>query len=198
MSPSYISQVKHGKSKPSQRLIQVLAESRHCKKPPHDYMKAFLDSRMAMGVSPCTIRFYSERLAKFVSWADFYYWEATRQHIERYLSSIPPGRNGLGTRHATHSALRVFFRWVHAEYGLNDPMGKLKAPIMGKTMLPALPQEQVQYLIGAVESPRDKAIISLFTESGLRLSELAKIKASDVDWQPRTIPNHRQGAAKRL
>jgi transcriptional regulator with XRE-family HTH domain len=143
MSPSYISQVKHGKTRPSQRLIQALAESRHIKKPSHDYMKAFLDSRMAMGVSPCTLRFYSERLAKFVSQAEFYYWEATPQQVERYLSSIPPGRNGLGTRHATHSALRVFFRWLHAGYGLNDPMVNLKAPIMGKTILPALTKEQV-------------------------------------------------------
>jgi transcriptional regulator with XRE-family HTH domain len=79
MSPSYISQVKHGKTRPSQRLIQALAESRHIKKPSHDYLKTFLDSRRAMGCSPRTLRFYSERLAKFVSQADFYYWywEAT-------------------------------------------------------------------------------------------------------------------------
>jgi site-specific recombinase XerD len=134
-----------------------------------------------------------ERLAEFVSQADFYYWEATPQQVERYLSSIPPGRNGLGTRHATHSALRVFYRWLHAGYGLNDPMVNLKAPIMGKTIMPALTKEQVVYLIGVVESPRDKAIISLFTESGLRLSELAKIKASDIDWQARDYPNPRQG-----
>jgi integrase len=72
-------------------------------------------------------------------------------------------------------------------------MVNLRAPIMGKTILPALTKEQVEYLIGVVESPRDKAIISLFTESGLRLSELAKIEASDIDWQSRTIPNPRQG-----
>ncbi len=64
---------------------------------------------------------------------------------------------------------------------------------MGKTILPALTKEQVEYLIGVVESPRDKAIISLFTESGLRLSELAKIKASDIDWPSRTIPRRGGG-----
>jgi len=74
---------------------------------------------------------------------------------------------------------------------------------MGKTILPALTKEQVEYLIGVVESPRDKAIISLFTESGLRPSELAKIKASDIDWPSRTIPRrggetHSARAAKRL
>jgi integrase len=73
-------------------------------------------------------------------------------------------------------------------------MANLKAPIMGKTMLPALPREQVEYLIGAVESPGDQAIIGLFTESGPRLSELAKTRASDIDTGRPTSAR----AAKRL
>jgi len=151
-----------------------------------------------MGVSPCTIRFYKERLERFLSQADFYYWEATPQQVERYLSSIPPGARGLGTRHATHSALRVFYRWLHVSYGFNDPTANLRAPIMGKTILPAPTKEQVEYLIGVVESPRDKAIISLFAESGLRLSELAKIKASAIDWPSRTIRTLGKGRKEAL
>ena len=34
---------------------------------------------------------------------------------------------------------------------------------------------------------RDKAIISLFTESGLRLSELSNIKLEDINWDNRII-----------
>ena len=198
LSPSYVSQVKHGKCKPSHKLIQALAESRHYRKPAHDYFGLFLESRRAIGVSPCTIRFYKERLERFLSQADFYYWEATPQQVERYLSSIPPGARGLGTRHATHSALRVFYRWLHVSYGFSDPTANLRAPIMGKTILPALTKEQVEYLIGVVESPRDKAIISLFAESGLRLSELAKIKASDIDWEARTIRTLGKGRKEAL
>jgi integrase/recombinase XerC/integrase/recombinase XerD len=37
-------------------------------------------------------------------------------------------------------------------------------------------------LIEQAECVRDKAIISLFADSGLRLSELASIQVSDVDW----------------
>lgn len=42
-------------------------------------------------------------------------------------------------------------------------------------------------LIEYVANTRDKAIIALFTESGLRLSELAKIKDIDIDWENHTI-----------
>jgi len=38
-----------------------------------------------------------------------------------------------------------------------------------------------------VNNVRDKAIIALFTESGLRLTELANIKLRDIDWEMRTV-----------
>lgn len=34
---------------------------------------------------------------------------------------------------------------------------------------------------------RDKAVISLFADSGMRLSELANIKVSDIDWENHTV-----------
>jgi site-specific recombinase XerC len=49
-------------------------------------------------------------------------------------------------------------------------------------MLPSLTQEQVLTLLEKVRSARDKAIIALLTESGLRLSELTNIKPRDIDW----------------
>ncbi|MFC2071481.1 tyrosine-type recombinase/integrase [Chloroflexota bacterium] len=63
----------------------------------------------------------------------------------------------------------------------------MPAPILGKPILPSLSQEEVLYLIEREDSTRDKAIIALFTESGLRLSELTNIKPQDIDWQARTI-----------
>ncbi len=42
-------------------------------------------------------------------------------------------------------------------------------------------------LLNRADNIRDKAIIAMFTESGLRLSELANIKPDDIDWQDQTI-----------
>jgi site-specific recombinase XerD len=56
-----------------------------------------------------------------------------------------------------------------------------------RVILPSLTREQVEMLIDRTHETRNKAIIALFTESGLRLSELANIKAYDIDWQNRTI-----------
>ncbi len=54
-------------------------------------------------------------------------------------------------------------------------------------ILPTLAREQAHSLIDEVISCRDKAIIALFTKSGLRLQELTNIKLNDIDWDNRTI-----------
>ena len=54
-------------------------------------------------------------------------------------------------------------------------------------ILPSLTTEQVHYLTEQAECVRDMAIISLFADSGLRLSALVSIKVKDIDWQSRLI-----------
>ncbi|MFC1897761.1 tyrosine-type recombinase/integrase [Chloroflexota bacterium] len=58
---------------------------------------------------------------------------------------------------------------------------------MGKRILPSLTLEQLDLLIDQAECIRDKAIVSLFADSGLRLSELANINQQNIDWQHRLI-----------
>ncbi len=66
-------------------------------------------------------------------------------------------------------------------------MTYLRAPKLSKLIMPAFTKKQVITLLDAVDNNRDKAIIALFTESGLRLSELASIKREDIDWQNRIV-----------
>ena len=150
-----------------------------------DYLLLFLQSREAMGVSPKTLMFYRERLSKFIRAVD--YRQATRQDVQQYLNSIPPNHYGLGTRHASYRAIKAFYRWLNSEYGIPNPMEGMPAPILGKPILPALEKEEVLCLIEKSSSVRDKAIIALFTESGLRLSEMANIKLESLNWTNRTV-----------
>ncbi len=66
-------------------------------------------------------------------------------------------------------------------------MKYVRAPRLGKLILPSLTREQVSALLDKVDNFRDKAIISLLTESGLRLSELVNIRPLDLDWESRTV-----------
>jgi integrase/recombinase XerC len=165
--------------------LVILASYSKPKEPDKDYLTLFLKSREAMGVSPNTLDYYEDRLSKFVQQVD--YIRATRRVIERFLNTIPPNRYGLATRHASFRTIKTFYRWLNAEYGLPNPVTDMSAPILGKPILPSLEKSQVEHIIGLAPTVRDKAIIALFTESGLRLSELTNIKPSDIDWQNRII-----------
>jgi integrase/recombinase XerD len=66
-------------------------------------------------------------------------------------------------------------------------MGRLKAPRLSKLILPSLSREQVDCLLTLADNVRDKAIIAMFTESGLRLSELVNIRLEDINWLDNTV-----------
>ena len=141
-----------------------------------------------MGATQKTLLYYRERLSKFVGSVD--YLRASRQIIERYLKSILPNQRGLATRHASYRTIKTFYRWLNAEYNLPNlpnPIEGMSAPILGKPILPSLDSNQVLRLIEKTDSVRDKAIIALFTESGLRLSELSNIGLEHIDWSSGTV-----------
>ncbi len=165
-------------------MLEAIASSLPEDKTPN-YLALFLQSRRAMGCSLKTVEFYKDRLERFVGLVD--YRKATRAQIQKYLNSIAANQNGLATRHATYRALKTFYRWLNYDYGLNNPIVGIQAPILGKPILPALDEDQVRYLVNSVDNERDKAIIALFVESGLRLSELASIKPGNINWNNRVI-----------
>ncbi len=114
----------------------------------------------------------------------------TGQEITEFLDSLKCSNGG---KHAYFRTLRVFYNWLYSPksgYNLNsqkNPILLVDAPKVEKKILPSLSQEQVEHLIEQADCVRDKAIISLFVDSGLRLSELANINPKNIDWDNRVI-----------
>ncbi len=134
-----------------------------------------------MEVSPGTEQFYRIKLGCFLSEVNVD--EAQRQDIELFLLKF----GNAGNRHAYYRAIKTFFNWREETFGLPSPMKRLRAPRLSKLILPSLTREQVSCLLDKVDKARDKAIIAMFTESGLRLSELVSIKPQDIDWEGGTV-----------
>ena len=179
---SYISQVKHGKCPPSQGLLdRIYHFSCGNASSEINYLEMFLQSRRAGEVSTGSLRFYQVKLGRFFSQinADM----AERNDIETFLLQF----ENPGNRHAYYRAIRTFYTWREETFDLPSPMRKVKAPRLAKLILPSLTVEQVLILIENVDNARDKAIIALFTESGLRLSELTNIRIRDIDWDTKSI-----------
>ncbi len=141
-------------------------------------LNEFLKSRR-QGISPHTILFYRRCLTPFIL-----AYPLTSDGISDFLSSLSCG-NG---KFAYYRAIRAFVNWlIRNDYIKDNPLKRVDPPKLSKQILPSLTLEQVSYLMEQVDSLRDKAIISLFADSGMRLNELTNIKASDIDWTNYTI-----------
>jgi len=143
------------------------------------WLTAFIDGRR-QGLSPNTIKFYNTCLKPFVASYDL-----TPDGINRYLSDLSCGP---GAKLCYFRAIRAFTNWlVRNDYVNINPIRKVDPPKPKKKILPSLTLDQVKCLIEYADNPRDKAIISMLADSGMRVSELAGVKAKDIDWDTRTI-----------
>ena len=193
LSKPYISQVKHGKRPPSQKLLDALSQVEDTKVAKvRDYLPLFLLSRRANEASPGSLHFYRVKLSRFL--AEVNPDKATQHDLERFLLRF----KNVGNRHAYFRAIRAFYNWREQNFGLPSPMNHIKAPRLDKPILPALTREQVMMLLDRTPHPRNKAIIALATESGLRVSELANIKPDDIDWESHTIKTVGKGRKEAL
>jgi len=114
--------------------------------------------------------------------------------INLYLSELTC-KNG---KNAYYRAVRAFCNWLYRQgYIKDNPITKVDPPKMTKIILPSLTSEQVAYLIEQAESVRDKGIISLFADSGIRLNELLNIKESHIDWESNTVVIWGKGGKQR-
>ncbi|MCJ7605564.1 MAG: tyrosine-type recombinase/integrase, partial [Dehalococcoidales bacterium] len=149
-------------------------------------LTGFLQSRR-QGLSPRTAEWYRDylNLARDVVGIG-----VTSLEISQFLNGLTCSAGG---KHAYYRALKTFYNWLYSArsgYGLiphDNPMDGVDAPKVPKRILPSLTRGQVDTLIDEASCVRDKAIISLFADSGLRLSELANINPKDIDWDNRLI-----------
>jgi site-specific recombinase XerD len=146
-----------------------------------DLLNQFMQSREASNSSQSTLKYYRSKLDTFLD--NVNHDTATPSDINRFLMKY----SNAGNRHAYFRAIRAFYSWREDMFDLLSPIRKMKAPKVPKLIMPALKLEDIKKLIEQAESTQDRAMIALFTESGMRLSELAHIKLSDINWNQHTI-----------
>lgn len=111
--------------------------------------------------------------------------------------------NNVTTRRRKSSALRGFFKYISDNMGYIDHNPTANLELAGtKTKLPRyLTLEQSVQLLQAVEgenAARDRCILTLFLNCGLRLAELCALNISDVDLEARTMVVTGKGNKQRM
>jgi len=110
--------------------------------------------------------------------------EVTRADIRAYLESLR-GRDGGEASQATKAAhwwaIRTLFRYLHEEEGCADLGKSIKVPSpKPPNVITHLDQADVARLVDACQGAREKAVITVFLDAGLRIAEAARLKVTDV------------------
>jgi site-specific recombinase XerD len=103
----------------------------------------------------------------------------TPEHVTSFLA---PYHDRPYHRHGLYRALKSLYRWLKRHrYIQENPIEYIETPKVPDKLLNTITPEQVAQLIGSASCIRDKAIISLFADSGARRSELCNIRLQDLD-----------------
>lgn len=137
----------------------------------------FLEARPT-GISKKTVEAYHYTLRKFIGYS------ITAENITLYLNSLTCENGKL----KFYSCLRALCNWLF-EYGYinENPIRKVHALKTVQRLLPAISGEQREILLNLCHCIGDKALIGLLWYSGMRVSEIARIKATDFNWQDGTV-----------
>jgi site-specific recombinase XerD len=126
----------------------------------------------------------------------------TRDNVETFIGDQLE-RWRPKTAQVRYGALMQFFKWCHEEGEIAaSPMRNMKPPSLPEVPVPVVSDDDLKKLLkvcdgAAFEQRRDTAILRLFIECGLRLSEVTDLTLVDVDWNLQVVAVIGKGARPR-
>jgi integrase/recombinase XerD len=149
----------------------------------------YLTTCRARGVSPRTDEQYTFALhSVFLPWcrnegvSDV--TQLDRRALDRYTSALLERRTSSGkplSKYSVHTyirPLRLMLTWAAREG--EDVKAKPQLPRKPQLVRDVLSRAEIDLLEQAVMSERDKLIVRIFGDCGLRLEELTRLKAGDI------------------
>lgn len=116
----------------------------------------------------------------------------TQQDVRRFLFHLAEGKNASSsTLNCAANALRLYYGEILGKSFIYE----IKRAKKDKKLPVVLSKEEIQKIILAAQNPKHRMMISLIYSAGLRVSEAASIKISDIDFDRQII--HIKGAKGR-
>ena len=144
-----------------------------------------------MGCTRATLGYYRETLGRFTP-TTATLQECNLVTVQGHFTRLRESGLSPITLHKHFRALRCFFTWAH-EAGL-----LAESPMRGLTMkaprtLPRVPEDEaVRKLLlvcdpDTFEGRRNRALIALLADSGLRIGEALRLRVEDINFATRTV-----------
>jgi integrase/recombinase XerD len=140
----------------------------------------------AEGKRPKTVKIYTSAASWLMEAQELQDWSNVRKsHVRRHIAGILENRSHSYANNQ-YRALQQFFKFLEAEEDILNPMAGMKPPTVPEKLVPVIPADDWSRLIGTCASKRyvdlrDKAILEFFRSTGARRSEIANLRAMDID-----------------
>lgn len=157
-------------------------ESNENKEMIENYLERFKQELIVGGFSNRTLKMYLCYVKEFLEFIKKDPAEVKREDIIAFMASKVERGASSSTLALVYSALRHFFK----EFMRSDVMEDVKRPKKGKKLPVVMTKDEVKRVINATTKKRDKLILMLLYSSGLRVSEVTKLKIKDLNLEERT------------
>ena len=182
-----------------------------------ELIDGFIESlHVEKAVSPHTERSYRTDLEAFLRWCDRNGVDplrATHRQLRAYLGELDAAQYARSTINRHLSALHGFYGWMSTQ-GIveSDPSSVLSGPKLSRHLPHVLKQGEMDRLL-AVHGPvdvsgepreqtpadvRDQAILELFYACGARISEVAGLNVTDIDFSSQLVRLFGKGSKERI
>ncbi|HTS43127.1 MAG TPA: site-specific tyrosine recombinase/integron integrase [Puia sp.] len=157
-----------------------------------------------------TIRSYHDDLIQFFSFLDQKFGELqlteiTSSLVRSWLADLKDKKISTKSINRKISSLKSFFKYQLRTGTLQQtPMGAIINPKTGRRLPVFVEEKDMETLFNFIEFPNDwkgqtdKLLISLFYNTGMRLSELINLKENQVNFKNRTVKVLGKGNKERI
>jgi len=148
--------------------------------------------------SKCTIKAYSTRLYSFSDFLDNKEpAKLSIDDIQSYSQFLSDKYPAITHRHYL-VALKSFLKYLNKQNITTIRNEQIELPKVPDRHIDFMQPDEIKQFISSCDLPRDKAIISLLSESGLRVSELANLQSSQINFQTKKINIIGKGGKARI
>jgi site-specific recombinase XerD len=131
------------------------------------------------GYSPITVKYYTREVGRFSGHFNKSPELLREDEIREYLHyCITEKQLYEGTVNYTHSALKFFYTKTLGRVWNVDKLARMKE---GRRLPVVLSQSEIKSIFDATENLKHKAILMTIYSAGLRISEAARLKITDID-----------------
>lgn len=169
-------------------------------------MEEFLFQKRLAGLEPCSITNYRATLSLMVSFIgpEMPLESVSYSLVADYVLAVYDKPVSKATASSYIRNVRIFFRWASAEYGLSfDPL-KIKVPKSPKKNVHIYSDSEIHYIFSLVSTTvpwitaRNRVIIALMLDSGLRQLEVCGLLRENVDAERQIMKITGKGAKDRV